>query len=98
MMAPSPTPRPTLPATAAAANTTTPSTPARMGVASRWASPRMSVVIGEDLLDSRAEVAGQGDSERERRHVARPFDGVDGLAGHAHRDGQIGLRDSTRHP
>jgi hypothetical protein len=45
----------------------------------------------EDLLDGPGEEAGQRDRQRQRWGVAAGLDGVDGLAGDAHRLGELAL-------
>src|SRR5688572_9202709 len=74
-----PAPSPGEPPIAKAANMIAPSASENSGMDQRL------VIDMEDLLDGAAEVPGQSDRERERGRVALLLDGVDRLAGDAHR-------------
>src|SRR5690606_31768302 len=76
-------------------STSAPVTRATRPIASPRLAPtrcrRSVVVVMEDLLDGRAEVAGDREREGQGRVVTSRLDRVDRLAGHSQRVGEGGL-------
>src|SRR3989442_12426300 len=63
----------------------------RSDAAAAWSGSRGTVRM-EDLLYGTGEEARQRDRQRQGRGVPAGFDGVDGLPGHPHGVGELGLR------